>query len=254
MFDPKTDKIKELSVKYHQAIEGMSKVFDETTNVYIDYANVVWWQDKLKWHFNIKRLKQLLDSFDTTNEIKFYYGELVDTGNKKEEINKSKLFLEEIKKTGFILRTKPVKLCKLSIDATGIPFDSPSVIKDFIKKPLIKKFDLDAIEYLNRRLIELNQRGIYAIEDRKCNFDVEIGTDMIIDDYKDGVKNFVLWSGDSDFYDPLKQLLDKGKRVAIFCTSGKISRELNELKKDGLIVFDIKKIKNFMCWNKEKAY
>ena len=44
------------------------------TNVYIDFANVLGWQDKLKWHIDQKRLKQFLDSFTTINSVKFYSG------------------------------------------------------------------------------------------------------------------------------------------------------------------------------------
>ena len=74
---------------------------------------------------------------------------------------------------------------------------------------------------------------------------------MLIDYDKNGVENFVLWSGDSDFADPVKQLLQDGKKVALFATARRVSTELNELKSQGLIIFDIQKIRNFICWNKE---
>jgi hypothetical protein len=37
----------------------------------------------------------------------------------------------------------------------------------------------------------------------------------------------------------------------LFGTSRRISRELNELRGKGLIVFDIKKIRDFVCWARE---
>ena len=57
--------------------------FDKETNVYIDFANVFRWQEKLEWHISLKRLKQLLDSFTNVNKIKFYSGTLV--GDTKSE-------------------------------------------------------------------------------------------------------------------------------------------------------------------------
>jgi len=46
---------------------------------------------------------------------------------------------------------------------------------------------------------------------------------------------------DSDFHDPILRLLENGKRVILFATAGRVARELNDLRKDELIIFDIKK-------------
>jgi hypothetical protein len=97
----------------------------------------------------------------------------------------------------------------------------------------------------------MNKKGEYFIEDRKCNFDVEIGTDMLIDSERNNAAVFVLWSGDSDFADPIKKLLEGGRKVVLCATAGKIASELNELKNAGLQIFDIYDIKDFVCWNKE---
>ncbi len=86
------------------------------------------------------------------------------------------------------------------------------------------------------------------IEDKKCNFDVEIGTDMLRDFDKDNLDSFILWSGDSDFVDPINQLVSDGKKVFIFSTVRKISSELNDIK---VPIFELKKIKEFICWPKE---
>ncbi|MCK5015843.1 MAG: NYN domain-containing protein, partial [Candidatus Peribacteraceae bacterium] len=63
---------------------------------------------------------------------------------------------------------------------------------------------------------------------------------------------FILWSGDSDFADPIDKLIEQDKKVILFATSRKISRELNAMKKKGLIIFEISKIRNFICWNRER--
>ncbi|MFA5948075.1 MAG: hypothetical protein WC806_03825 [Candidatus Gracilibacteria bacterium] len=61
----------------------------------------------------------------------------------------------------------------------------------------------------------------------------------------------VLWSGDSDFHDPLLKLLSDGKKVIFFVTARRVARELNDLTNKGLIIFDIQKIRDFICWNRE---
>ena len=112
-------------------------------------------------------------------------------------------------------------------------------------------YDVGTIEYLNNKFAELNRWGIYTIQDRKCNFDVEIGRDMLLDHERNGVDTFILWSGDSDFAEPIEQLLSSGKNVVLFATARKVSSELNKLQTKGLFIFDIQKIKNFICRKKE---
>lgn len=58
MFNSKTNRIKELAEKYLERIKELEGVFNKRTNVYIDFANVIRWQDKIKWHIDLKRLKQ----------------------------------------------------------------------------------------------------------------------------------------------------------------------------------------------------
>lgn len=244
MFNPKTTRIKELAEKLPKRIVELERVFDKKTNVYIDYANVRPWSTKLGWHIEIKRLKQFLSSFDSISSIKFYNGTLIGDPE-------SEQFMKDVTNLGFDVKTKPVKIMKLSIDTSSIPLNSPDILKDFIRKPLLQKLKIETIEFLNSQLKELNAQGILFVEDLKCNFDVEIGRDMLVDYDKNGIENFILWSGDSDFADPVKQLLDDGKKVVFFATARRVSSELSALKKRGLFIFDIQKIKDFLCWKKE---
>jgi len=244
MFNPKTERIKNIANGHPDKIKELLGIFDAKTNIYIDYANVKPWAGKLGWHIEIKRLKQFLDSFDNVGPIKFYNGTLIGD-------QESESFMKDVKSFGFDARTKPVKVMRLSIDASSIPLNSPAILKDFIRKPLLQKLNIETIEFLNSQLKDLNSRGILFIEDLKCNFDVEIGRDMLVDYDKNNIKNFVLWSGDSDFADPVKQLLKDGQKVVLFATARRVSSELSNLKKDGLFVYDIQKIKDFICWKKE---
>ncbi|MFH0806224.1 MAG: hypothetical protein V1885_00630, partial [Candidatus Brennerbacteria bacterium] len=196
MFTPKTERIKKLASTYPGKLEELERIFDKKTNVYIDYANVRPWAQKLGWHVDLKRLKQLLSSFDTVRDVKFYHGTFVGNEN-------SETMIAEATSLGYVVKTKPVKIMRLSIDASSIPANSLDLLKDFIRKPLLKKLRVETIETLNNELRLLNQQGITYIEDLKSNFDVEIGRDMLRDYDTDGLDNFILWSGDSDFEDPI---------------------------------------------------
>ena len=241
MFKPSTKKIKILAKIYPQRIKELKSIFRKNTSVYIDFANVYHWQRKLKWHIDLKRLKQLFNSFDTIQLIRFYNG-LLQGDEKSEKI------IKKAKDLGYIVTSKPVKKMHLSIDVSGIPKNSPVILQKFIKKSLLRKFSIETIEYLNNQLEELNKRGIKTIEHWKCNFDVEIGRDMLIDHQQNKIDSFVLWSGDSDFADPVNQLLRDKKSVTIFATARRISPELAST---GALIFELWKIKDFICWNKE---
>jgi uncharacterized LabA/DUF88 family protein len=244
MFRPVSDRIKSLADAYPEKIQELELIFSKKTNVYIDYANVRPWAEKLGWHIDIKRLKQFLNSFDTINEVKFYHGTL--HGNEYSEN-----LISEAKKLGYVVKTKPVKIMRLSIDVSSIGPTSPDLLSSFIRKPLLQKLKIETIESLNSELKALNQQGIFYIEDRKANFDVEIGRDMLRDYDAEGVETFVLWSGDSDFADPIAQLLADNKRVVLFATARRVATELSELRTKGLLIYDIQKMKEFICYKKE---
>lgn len=249
MFHAQTERIGKLAEKYPYRIDGLEAVFQGRTNIYIDYANVRPWATSLGWHVDPKRLKQLLRSFDNVGEIKIYNGTLSGDGQ-------SEAFNEDLRNLGYSLITKPVKIMRKSIDVSSISLTSPDILKNFVRESLLRKLKVETVEYLNQQLEQLNNQGIRYLEDRKCNFDVEIGRDMFIDYERNHVDTFILWSGDSDFAGPVEQLLKDGKKVYLFATAGRVASELNALKpvelgSDGLGIYDIQKIRNFICWKKE---
>ncbi len=244
MFKPKTTKIAEIAKNKSQVIAQLESIFSAKTRIYIDYANVRPWSSKLGWHIDVKRLKQFLDSFANIECVNFYNGYIKD--DEKSESEK-----RNIENCKYTLRTKPVKIMKLSTNVSSIPADSTAILNQFIRRALLRKYEIETIEYLNSRFREMNKKGEDSIEDRKCNFDVEIGVDMLLDCEKNGTDVFVLWSGDSDFADPLKKLMAAGKKVILFATVRRVSKELSDLCESGLLIFDIKKIQNFICWMKE---
>lgn len=244
MFAPKTEKIKKIAKKTPEIIEQLISIFGNSARLYIDYANVRPWSSKLGWHIDLKRLKQFLDSFIAVEAVNFYNGYI--EGNTQSEKE-----LREVENHKYIVRTKPVKIMRFSIDASSISSDSTVLLDQFIRRALLRKYKVGTVEYLNERFRDTNKKGEYYIEDRKCNFDMEIGTDMLLDFERNGTQTFILWSGDSDFADPLEKLLKAGKRVFLFATARRVSRELSELREKGLAILDIRKIKNFICWQRE---
>lgn len=246
MFTPKTDRIKLISGDKQDVIKQLDDLFIGETRVYIDYANVRPWSTKLGWHVDIKRLKQFLDSFSKISQdsVNFYNGYLAD--NERSEKEKG-----EAENAKYVLRTKPVKIMNFSIDVSSIRSDETVLLDQFIKRALLKNYDISTVEYLNARFGDMNKRGIMSIEDMKCNFDVEIGVDMLLDCERNNAEVFALWSGDSDFADPIEKLMSAGKKVVLFATARKVSRELSALTAKGLMIFDIQKIRDFICWKKE---
>lgn len=244
IFEPFTTRIGELAIKRGAVIEQLSSLFVGNTRVYIDYANVRPWSEKLGWHVDTKRLIQFLKSFDNFTSAKIYEGTL--TGDAKSENQ-----IKDFNSQGYEVTTKPVKKMRHSIDTTSVNSQSPELLKKFIRGALLRKLDVETVGYLNGQMKALNTRGIYFIEDMKCNFDVEIGVDMLLDLERSEVDTFVLWSGDSDFADSLSRILAAGKKAIVFASPRLISHELNDLKSQGLFIFDIQKIKDFICWKKE---
>lgn len=244
MFIPKTERIENIAKEKQEVIKQLEDFFHAKTRVYIDYANVRPWSEKLGWHIELKRLKQFLDSFDTIEAVNFYNGYLA--GNERSEKEKT-----EAENSKYFLRTKPVKIMKFSINASRIPLDSTALLDRFVRRALLRKYEVGTIEYLNERFKDMNKKGEYFIEDRKCNFDVEIGVDMLLDCERNSAETFVLCSGDSDFSDSVEKLMSAGKKVILFATARKVSKELSALVANGLMIFDIQKIRDFICWKKE---
>lgn len=244
MFTPKTERVENIAKNKQEVIKQLESIFAAKTRVYIDYANVRPWSEKLGWHIELRRLKQFLDSFDTVEAVNFYNGYLA--GNERSEKEKT-----EAENNKYFLRTKPVKIMRLSIDTSSVLPDSTVLLSQFVRRALLKKYEITTVEYLNERFKDMNKKGEYFIEDMKCNFDVEIGVDMLLDCERNSAETFILWSGDSDFADSIEKLMGAGKKVVLFATARKVSKELSELVDKGLMIFDIQKICDFICWKKE---
>jgi len=90
----KPKKIRKKSITQTLILKGKAVSF-------IDWANVYGWAESLVEPTNPKDLYKYLKSYKEVKAINFYYG--------KDNNSKSREFLENIKKMGFLLFTKPVK-------------------------------------------------------------------------------------------------------------------------------------------------
>ena len=94
-------------------IREMGQLLVGKTSMFIDYANVRPWSEKLGWHISIRRLKQFLDSFENIGEVNFYSGTLEGDERSEKEI-------QETRQWGYTVRTKPVKIMRLSVNASSL--------------------------------------------------------------------------------------------------------------------------------------
>jgi len=97
-----------LQKKYKKYIEILSK--ETALNAYLDLTNMFHWQDVLGWRFRIEDVVSQLLELPNMKEVKVYYGL-----NEKDKEN-SEAFHNRIKKTGAILRTKPMKFIKKDVN------------------------------------------------------------------------------------------------------------------------------------------
>lgn len=71
------------------------------TAVFVDWANVHGWEEKLKWEIDLERLYQYLKSYHRIKEFRFYFGTDVHPASKEQ--------IRAARKIGFFVVTKVVK-------------------------------------------------------------------------------------------------------------------------------------------------
>ncbi|KKS38546.1 MAG: hypothetical protein A3G49_06570 [Candidatus Sungbacteria bacterium RIFCSPLOWO2_12_FULL_41_11] len=177
---------------------------------YLDLTNMFHWQDVLGWKFRIEDAVGQLFTFSNIKEIKVYYGL-----NERDKKN-SEAFHNRIKKTGAILKTKPMKFITKNINE-GL----------FFQRRTMTLFDGLIKNKIQALIDELQKSGI-IIEEPKCNFDVEMAMDMLDDAEK--LTAVLLFSGDSDLLEPLERLKVKGKKIGIVGVRGRVASELYDIK------------------------
>jgi uncharacterized LabA/DUF88 family protein len=178
--------------------------------IYFDLTNMFHWQDVLGWQFRIEDLVAQLLSYPNVKEIKVYYG------LNPRDLENSEAFHNRIKKTGAILRTKPMKFILKKINQSL-----------FFQRKTILSFDTSVKGKIQELILELDNSGI-VIEEPKCNFDVEMAMDILDDIPK--MTAAILFSGDSDMVGPLERLKVNGKKVGVCGVRNQVAGELHAVK------------------------
>ncbi len=181
----------------------------------IDWANVYGWSNNLGWQVDPQKLYDYLKNYPDIFDIRFYFG--IEKGNKKSE-----QFQENIKNIGYTLISKEVKWIPLKLNIThfrtkdgkiknienALGSSSWEVFKELLEKEIQKPF-----------------KGQFCR--RKCDFDVEITKDILIN--IDKFDSLILFSGDGDYKDIVEYSLSNNKQVIVVHPFGLRGKEYNEL-------------------------
>jgi uncharacterized LabA/DUF88 family protein len=180
------------------------------TLVIVDWANVYGWREKLKWEIDPESLYRYLEEYKEIYDIRFYFG--VEKG-----IKKSETFHKKIKKIGYTVVSKEVKWVPVTI---GKEHFRKSIRNLFKKYGFKEEFFEEFFEKLKKDK---------DLKRRKCDFDVEITKDIILN--LDKFQSLILFSGDGDYKAIVEYLLDIGKQVVVVHPFGLRGKEYNELLK-----------------------
>lgn len=181
------------------------------TAVFIDWANVYGWTNRLNKEVDPRKLYRHLKTYKEIDNLYFYYG--------LDRHPKSKQFLKRVKQIGFSVVTKEVKYIPVSIDTSHFKH----IIRD-IQESLntIKHLEAKDVE----KILQILNRKVLR---RKCDFDMEIALDCF--ENLDKYESFVFFSGDGDFATLYKRLIEARKHVVVIYTHGHLGREVWDIKK-----------------------
>jgi uncharacterized LabA/DUF88 family protein len=169
------------------------------TLVLIDWANVFNWLRGKKWEIDKKALYDYLREYKNIDRICLFAGE--------DDHPKSKAFLEECRQIGFEVITKKVKYVHASVENS--PFWK--TLEEIVP---------------SKKLDKIKETDILV---RKCDFDVEISTELLL--HLETYHSFILFSGDGDYAPIIEEIMKREKRVFIVATERSLGREIRDMMK-----------------------
>jgi len=193
-------------MKHEDLVKLINENKETSLIAYFDLSNMFHWQKTLKWQFSIYHVIKQVLSIKSVKEVRIYYG------LNERELKKSERFHQRLRESGAILVTKPVKWIKKEITKNL-----------FVTSFTLNRLDGNAHSKLDEFIAYLQEQKI-KIEEPKCNFDVEMALDML--DATNKISGILLFSGDSDLYEPCGRLKLKGKKIYVFGVRGQVAREL----------------------------
>lgn len=191
------------------------------TAVFIDWANVYGWTNRLNKTVDPQKLYRYLKTYKEIARLYFYYG--------LDKHPKSKQFLKQVKQIGFTVITKEVKYIPVSIDTSHFKHIAREIKESLNTIKHLETKDIEKIlQILNKKVLR-----------RKCDFDMEIALDCF--ENLDKYDSFIFFSGDGDFATLYKRLIEIKKQVIVIYAPGHIGREIWEIKR-GLFKVNIQNI------------
>ena len=181
------------------------------TCVFVDWANVYGWTNRLNREVDPRKLYQYLETYKEIKDIRFYYG--------LDKHPKSKQFLGKIKQIGFSVVSKEVKYIPVSIDTSHFRHIAKEIKVSLDNAKNVETKEMEKIlQILNRKILR-----------RKCDFDMEIALDCF--ENLEKYASFVFFSGDGDFATLYKRLIAAKNQVIVVYAPGHIGREIWEIQK-----------------------
>ncbi|MBI3618878.1 NYN domain-containing protein [Candidatus Peregrinibacteria bacterium] len=239
----------------------------------IDWANIFSSQQKNGWQVDTAKLHAFLKGHALIKDIVFFHGEDVHP--------LSKAFLEEQRTIGYRVISKPVKTIPVRIDESvfrskigqlekdlGLLREKNSTISSllyslderlrlYMKKQQAMLTDdfygvFDIIESIDHEIANAdtalqflwnNIRG--TIVRRKCDFDVEISREILLN--LDTYQSFILFSGDGDYAPIFDALRERRKQAILVFPHGCRGKEYEEVpeRKRAIFLCSLELIKRF---------
>ncbi len=164
----------------------------------IDWANVFNWLRGGGSEIDPKQLYDYLRTYPNIDRICLFAGE--------DDHPKSKEFLEECRKIGYEVISKKVKYIPTLVEKS--PF------WDALKEHVPEK-----------KLSKLRNQPVLR---RKCDFDVELSKELLLNLEK--YHTYILFSGDGDYATVIEEIMKREKRVFIVSAPRALGKEIREMQ------------------------
>ncbi len=168
------------------------------TLVLIDWANVFNWLRGGASEVDPKQLYDYLRTYPNIDRICLFAGE--------DEHPKSKEFLEECRKIGYEVISKKVKYIPTLVENS--PFWES--LKELVPE---------------KKLATLRNQPVLR---RKCDFDVELSKELLLNLEK--YHTYILFSGDGDYATVIEEIMKREKRVFIVSSPRALGKELRAMQ------------------------
>lgn len=240
----------------------------------IDWANIFSSQQKNGWKVDTHKLHVFLTGHPLIKDVVFFHGE--------DAHPLSKAFLEEQRSIGYRVISKPVKNIPVSIDESifrskmdvlerdlkmlreknntisALLYSLDENLRAQMKKKWLPLSDdffhvFDIIEQIDSEIGKTDSALQFlwsnirsTIVRRKCDFDVEISREVLLNLQR--YRSFILFSGDGDYAPIFDVLRERGKQAILVFPHGRRGKEYEEVpeRKRAIFLCSLELIRRFV--------